>query len=149
MTSTTIQLGPGAEAFAQGVVAAGQILAQVEELLPSAPYDQRAALFWLKVGQRSTAYTEQDVFDAFIGGVMSRQPERKGVLMEVDTSGPAFNLHDPEAPGYSFEEDDEAFRFEVQQVVRRGLREISEGSDDGALYDGYGRVCGHYRINHS
>jgi hypothetical protein len=68
---------------------------------------------------------------------------------QLDTSGPTFNKHDPDAPDYDYDRDDKDFRFEVEQVLRRGMMDIADGSDDGELRDGYGKVCGRYRINHS
>lgn len=72
----SIKLSPTIQAFAQGITAAGEVHADVERLIPEGTYDQQAALFWLKIGQLSVTYADQEVFDAFIAGVATRQPTR-------------------------------------------------------------------------
>lgn len=145
----SIKLSPTFQAYAQGVTAADEVRAEVEQLISDGTHDQRAAIFWLKIGQRSTAYTDQDVFDAFIAGAMTRQPERTGLLLELDTSGPTFNRHDPEAPGYDFDTDDTDFRSEVAKVFTYAISDIAGGFDEGKLYDSQGRPVGRFRINHN
>lgn len=142
----SIKLSPAFQAFAQGVTAADQVRAELEQLIPEGTYDQRIAMFCLRIGQRAAAYAEQEAFDAFIAGAGSRQPERTGVLFELDTSGPTFNRHDPDAPGYDFGTDDAEFRFEVTKALTRTINEIADGADGGKLYDAQGRKIGQFRI---